>query len=70
MPTENHITNLHRTLSQYPCALKAGDVARLFNLDKLTVYKYARTGRIKSFRIGGCLRFNPADLAAYVDGGR
>ena len=44
------------------------DAARLTGLDKATLYKLARQGRLRSFKVlGTALRFERADLAALVE---
>jgi excisionase family DNA binding protein len=43
------------------------DATRITGLEKATLYKLARTGRVRSFRvIGTALRFERADLEALV----
>ena len=65
--TESQTTNILETLAQSDRAWKIPEVARLLNLDKLTVYKLARTNRLPgSFRIGTAVRVNGGRLAQYL----
>lgn len=50
-----------------PEVLKPGDLARMFGVDPKTVNKWAKEGRLPSFRtLGGHLRFHAADVHAYL----
>ena len=45
-----------------------GDASRLTGLDKTTLYRLAREGRIRSFKVlGTALRFERADLLELVE---
>jgi excisionase family DNA binding protein len=46
--------------------LSADEVARVLGVSRKTVYKLVRQGEIASLRVGGLLRFNEADLRAYL----
>ena len=47
-------------------ALTAEQLAKLLNVSEITVYKQAKAGRIPSFRIGTCVRFDPRVLAGWL----
>jgi excisionase family DNA binding protein len=47
-------------------ALTAEQLAKLLNISEITVYKQAKAGRIPSFRIGTCVRFDPKAVAEWV----
>jgi excisionase family DNA binding protein len=47
-------------------ALTADELAELLNVSRVTVFKLARAGRIPSFRIGTCVRFDPKAVAMWL----
>lgn len=47
-------------------ALKVADLAELFGVTRQHVYKMAASGKIPSFRISGSVRFDPGDVAAWL----
>jgi len=47
-------------------ALTAEDVAKFLSVSKLTIYKHAAAGRIPSFRVGTCVRFDPRAVANWL----
>jgi len=47
-------------------ALTAEDLAELLSVSKITVFKHAAAGRIPSFRIGTCVRFDPKTVAQWL----
>lgn len=49
-------------------ALTADELARLLTVAKVTIFKQAKAGRIPSFRIGTCVRFDPKTVAQWLRG--
>jgi excisionase family DNA binding protein len=49
-------------------ALSAKDLAKLLSVSEVTIFKHAAAGRIPSFRIGTCLRFDPRAVANWLRG--
>ena len=47
-------------------ALKVAEVAELFGVTPQQIYKMAASGRIPSFRISGSVRFDPDEVAAWL----
>jgi excisionase family DNA binding protein len=47
-------------------ALTAEDLAELLSVSKVTIFKQAAAGRIPSFRIGTCVRFDPRAVATWL----
>jgi excisionase family DNA binding protein len=47
-------------------ALKVADLAEMFGVTPQHVYKLAASGKIPSFRISGSVRFDPGDVAAWL----
>lgn len=44
-------------------AMTAEELADLLKVSRLTILRRAKRGTIPSFRVGSCLRFNPATSA-------
>jgi predicted DNA-binding transcriptional regulator AlpA len=40
-------------------ALTADELTSMLTVSRITIFKQAKTGRIPSFRIGTCVRFDP-----------
>ena len=53
-------------VEQYGHALTAGELAELLAVSRITVFKLAKAGRIPSFRIGTCVRFDPRAVAKWL----
>jgi excisionase family DNA binding protein len=47
-------------------AMAADQLAKLLNVSKITIFKQAKAGRIPSFRIGTCVRFDPRTVAKWL----
>ena len=47
-------------------ALTAKELAELLSVSKVTIFKHAAAGRIPSFRIGTCVRFDPQAIANWL----
>ena len=47
-------------------ALAAEDLAELLSMSKVTIFKQAAAGRIPSFRVGTCVRFDPRAVANWL----
>jgi excisionase family DNA binding protein len=47
--------------------LTTKQAAEMLGLHPMTVYKWSRTGRIPTLRLGGALRFDPQALAAWLE---
>jgi len=57
-------------ISQIDHALTAEELASFLAVAKITIYKQAQAGRIPAFRIGSCLRFDPASIAEWLGGAK
>lgn len=49
-------------------ALTADELSTILNVSRITIFKQAKAGRIPSFRIGTCVRFDPKAVAAWLRG--
>jgi excisionase family DNA binding protein len=47
-------------------ALTADELARMLTVSRITIFKQAKAGRIPSFRIGTCVRFDPTSVAQWL----
>ena len=47
-------------------ALTAEELAKLLSVPKVTIFKQAAAGRIPSFRVGTCVRFDPRAVANWL----
>ena len=47
-------------------ALTADELAEMLTVSRITVFKHAKAGRIPSFRIGTCVRFDPRAVAQWL----
>jgi excisionase family DNA binding protein len=47
-------------------ALTAKELAELLSVSKITIFKQAKAGRIPSFHIGTCVRFDPRAVANWL----
>ncbi|PYX33192.1 MAG: hypothetical protein DMG77_00800 [Acidobacteria bacterium] len=47
-------------------ALTAQDLAQMLSVSRITIFKQAKSGRIPSFRIGTCVRFDPKAVAQWL----
>jgi excisionase family DNA binding protein len=47
-------------------ALTADQLARVLSVSRITIFKQAKAGRIPSFRIGTCVRFDPSAVANWL----
>jgi excisionase family DNA binding protein len=47
-------------------ALTADELASMLTVSRITIFKQAKAGRIPSFRIGTCVRFDPKMVAQWL----
>ena len=47
-------------------ALTATELAEILTVSRITIFKHAKAGRIPSFRIGTCVRFDPRAVAQWL----
>ena len=68
------MTETKQTLSgqlrQRTTALNASEVAALLRISREAVYRYARQRMLPSLRFGDFLRFDPSELADWLDAGQ
>ena len=53
-------------IEQFDHALTANELAELLAVSRITIFKLAKAGRVPSFRIGTCVRFDPRAVAAWL----
>ena len=64
--TETASLTLADRIERYERALTAEELAKLLTVSKVTIFKQAKAGRIPSFRIGTCVRFDPRVVARWL----
>jgi excisionase family DNA binding protein len=64
----SHPDTLPDQIERISRALTAVEVAEFLSVSRITVFKLAKAGRIPSFRIGTCVRFDPRVLANWLRG--
>jgi excisionase family DNA binding protein len=47
-------------------ALTAANLSKLLSVSRVTIFKHAAAGRIPSFRVGTCVRFDPRAVARWL----
>jgi len=47
-------------------ALTADELSKVLSVSRITIFKQAKAGRIPSFRIGTCVRFDPRVVAQWL----
>jgi excisionase family DNA binding protein len=55
-------------IAQAGHALTADELASILAVSRITIFKQAKAGRIPSFRIGTCVRFDPHAVAQWLRG--
>ena len=53
-------------LNEVGRALTANELAGMLSVSKITIFKQAKGGRIPSFRVGTCVRFDPRSVAQWL----
>jgi excisionase family DNA binding protein len=53
-------------IEQIGRALTADELASMLTVSRITIFKQAKAGRIPSFRIGTCVRFDPTSVAQWL----
>jgi len=47
-------------------ALTANELAEMLTVSRIIIFKQAKAGRIPSFRVGTCVRFDPRSVAQWL----
>ena len=55
-------------IERFSRALTAKQLAAVLAVSKIVIYKLAKAGRLPSFRIGTCVRFDPKAVANWLRG--
>ena len=59
---------LVEALKSRTAALKVAEVAQLLGVTPQHIYKMAASGNIPSFRVSGAVRFDPDEVASWLQG--
>ena len=60
------LLSLADRIEKFGRALTAPQLATLFAVSKIVICKMAKSGRLPSFKIGSCVRFDPQLVAAWL----
>jgi excisionase family DNA binding protein len=60
------INRVLQTLESRDSALRARDLAKLLGVTRQHIYKMAAAGDIPFFRVGSAVRFDPGDVAGWL----
>jgi excisionase family DNA binding protein len=63
---EQHSQSLADLIEHTGHALTAVELAGVLSVSRITIFKQAASGRIPSFRVGTCVRFDPHAVAAWL----
>ena len=55
----SRVNNIHH-------ALTANELAELLQMSRITILRRAKRGTIPSFRVGSCVRFDPAAISKWL----
>jgi hypothetical protein len=61
------LPTLREKLASFDGAIGADDIARLLQTSRHTIYLWVRANKIPYFRLNGCLKFDPALVADWID---
>jgi excisionase family DNA binding protein len=60
------VSVLLENLEKRQRALKVSEVAYLFQVSPMTIYRAAKEGSLPSFKVGSSLRFDPKTVTAWL----
>ena len=62
----HYVMSLADQVEKIGSALTAHELAKLLSVSKVTIFRQAAAGRIPSFRVGTCVRFDPRAIANWL----
>ena len=65
-PNPQRVMSLVSKILARKGAMTADDLADVLGVSRLTILRRAKRGSIPSFRIGSCVRFDPANIAQWL----
>jgi excisionase family DNA binding protein len=63
---QGHPQTLADRIERFQHALNARQLSDLLRVSRITIFKLAKAGRMPSFRIGTCVRFDPRAVANWL----
>jgi excisionase family DNA binding protein len=66
LPDETEPLSLADRIERMGRALTADELAEMLTVSRITIFKLAKAGRVPSFRIGTCVRFDPRAVATWL----
>ncbi len=64
--SRNRLGSLASKIHARERAMTADELARILNVSRLTILRRAKRGTIPSFRVGGAVRFDPANISRWL----
>ncbi len=64
--SRNRLGSLASKIHARDRAMTADELARILNVSRLTILRRAKRGTIPSFRVGGAVRFDPANISRWL----
>lgn len=60
------LKSLASRVKAIPHAMTAEELAVILQVSRLTILRRAKRGTIPSFRVGSCVRFDPANISKWL----
>jgi excisionase family DNA binding protein len=60
------LKSLASRVKTIPHAMTAEELAVILQVSRLTILRRAKRGTIPSFRVGSCVRFDPANISKWL----
>jgi excisionase family DNA binding protein len=60
------LKSLASRIKATPHAMTAEELAEFLQVSRLTILRRAKRGTIPSFRVGSCVRFDPANISKWL----
>jgi len=65
-PNPHRLMSLASRIKSIHRALTAEELAELLQMSRITILRRAKRGSIPSFRVGSCVRFDPAAISKWL----
>jgi excisionase family DNA binding protein len=66
LPDAPESLSLANRIERMGRAVTADELAKMLTVSRITIFKLAKAGRIPSFRVGTCVRFDPRAVATWL----
>jgi len=65
-PNPHRLMSLASRIKAIHRALTAEELAKMLQISRITILRRAKKGSIPSFRVGSCVRFDPASISKWL----